>query len=667
MKKISRVGIKITAGIVAVQLVIFTALFLFANGFVTKNASESAVDIMTTAAFDRATVIENYIESVEGRLTAYSRAGEITELLKNKNNSGAVSAAQSFTERFAADISNLEGIYVSEWDTHVLAHSTASVVGITTRSGDALTQLQNTLSNGEIYNAGIIVSPASGKQIISMYRGVFDENGNPIGLVGGGIFTDGLLSKLDEMPLSNLSSAKYSLVNAETGEYIFDSDKEKILTVAEEDFVKQIIEKSKSQPTGSVPCKVDGKNSLAAYTAMSDHGWVMIITDNNTEVFAEAAGLRTLLLIICIAGIVIMSALTYIVVRMSMRPMKVVENSLLRLKDGDLTHQRDLSACARRKDEFGSIAKAAIYLHQSLCDIVGTLSDCCARLTARNQELLGSSDVLSECVDNTARATAEVTESLKNTDNIADAVYSEIENINDNMRGILEGLESSLEYNTRLKERTVADHDDAQASYDEIKESVDKAINSLKEFSKINTMVGDIIDVARQTRILSLNAAIEAARAGESGKGFAVVAEEVGTLAGNSGETAENIHKACDDMKQSIIQVKNCFDRILEFFKGEVDSKSIEANGEFIEAISGIESRIFAIKDSAGTLSESVGNISEDLTQVRNASRENLGAVSGIAEKNRSSEDITVKIRDQAEVNRELVDKMNGIVSVFKT
>jgi methyl-accepting chemotaxis protein len=57
----------------------------------------------------------------------------------------------------------------------------------------------------------------------------------------------------------------------------------------------------------------------------------------------------------------------------------------------------------------------------------------------------------------------------------------------------------------------------------------------------LRDMAEDVAKIARQTNLLSINAAIEAARAGPSGRGFAVVAAEVRRLSTESGETGSRI------------------------------------------------------------------------------------------------------------------------------
>lgn len=76
-------------------------------------------------------------------------------------------------------------------------------------------------------------------------------------------------------------------------------------------------------------------------------------------------------------------------------------------------------------------------------------------------------------------------------------------------------------------------------------QSRDEVMGSVRALSDASSglrdMAEDVAKLARQTNLLSLNAAIEAARAGPSGRGFAVVAAEVRRLSGESGDTGQRI------------------------------------------------------------------------------------------------------------------------------
>lgn len=71
---------------------------------------------------------------------------------------------------------------------------------------------------------------------------------------------------------------------------------------------------------------------------------------------------------------------------------------------------------------------------------------------------------------------------------------------------------------------------------------------------KIDSFTDMIRNIAKQTRLLGLNASIEAARSGDAGAGFAVVSEEIGALADKSREAVDNINAFTSKISESVYQ-----------------------------------------------------------------------------------------------------------------
>lgn len=82
-------------------------------------------------------------------------------------------------------------------------------------------------------------------------------------------------------------------------------------------------------------------------------------------------------------------------------------------------------------------------------------------------------------------------------------------------------------------------------SRDEILQSVHRLSGAS---GQLQSMAEGVALIARQTNLLSINAAIEAARAGPQGRGFAVVAAEVRRLSAESGDTGRRIQTQVADV-----------------------------------------------------------------------------------------------------------------------
>ncbi len=116
-----------------------------------------------------------------------------------------------------------------------------------------------------------------------------------------------------------------------------------------------------------------------------------------------------------------------------------------------------------------------------------------------------------------------------------------------------------------LEKRLEKENAEAAARIREQQQAVEQMISDLAAIpEKIGDLVNGITYIARQTKMVSINATIEAARVGDLGRGFQVVAQEVGQLSDRSTEAATQV-------REGIAEVESLVTKILDVWK---DGKS---------------------------------------------------------------------------------------------
>ncbi len=675
-----RISYKITALLAIIQVAVMAVLYVFVSSSLTGSMRNAAIGSLGTAAADRMQMVEDYVVELENILTAYSRAGEVKELLSDKNNQEAAARAQAYTEAFSADIADLDGIYIADWDSLVLTHNNLEMPGMVMREGDALASLQDAMLQADgVYNTGIILSPASGSQVVSMYRAIFDDAGNPMGFVGCAVHTTGILSLLDSLPVTGMEHASYCMVNARTKEYIFHENPEMAAAAVQESYMEDIlnnISEKGAGDSGYLEYSADKKGYLASYRYMPERDWVFVMSDSSEEIFSSVSEMQKRLFLICFFITAALLVFVYAAVSVMMKPLRVVEDAILQLKNYNISPNTKITKLLKRKDEIGNIAAATDTLTSALQEIVYAMEQCSNSLEEKSSAMNDFSTSLVDCVSDNTATTQQLSASLESTHGVIENVNKEVSSMSSMVEEIMGHISLSNEKSGLMLKNAADMRDSAQSTYSnsqstfaKTKEAVENAMESLQGLSKINGMTQQILDIASQTNLLSLNASIEAARAGEAGKGFAVVAGEIGKLAETSTETGSSIQEICNGANESIETVRKCFDDIMAFIDKDVMGKVktfAEDAQAYSESIVRIQREISEINDSAKVLNHSVKEIAGSASNVELISAENEKAIGVIIEKNEITSGISEDILCASNENRELSQNLKDVVVKFE-
>ena len=652
-KLATRISIITTVIILAGMLLLWLTVSSNAASMVKHDITNQ----MTNAVESRAAIIDDYVASAEEYLTAFALGSEVHALLKDPEDPELLSIAQKYTEDFAAVKGIFEGLYIATPDTYVLTHTSEGAIGMTTRSGDSLTEFQDTiLSRHQLTNLGIMESPGTGSMILSMYYPIF-ENERCVGYVGAGVYASHLMDSLLNLEIKGLPNSEYIFLNAETGVYLYHPDEELLNTeTTDNGFLKIIsrIQKNQSTEVGTYSyTDENGEKQLAVYKYLKDRGWVFMVRASNAEVYKSVTQVRILVGALCAMVAAAVILVSVFILRRVGKELMVMENAIEYLGDLDLQADRDLEPFYGRSDELGLIAQTIHHvcacLRKTIDDVGRILGEMAkgnfAVDVAKNEAYyIGDFKTLAESLKtiqaNLTHLLRDISQIADQVDTSADQVSTEAQTLS---QGTLEqtasinGLVSNITTITSQVQISAVRCGDASelvdkatgyaASADEkMKQLTETTENIDKSSAQIGGILKTIEDIAFQTNILSLNASIEAARAGDAGKGFSVVAEEVRNLAERSAESAQGtgilINRSLQDIKtgtastsdavSAMLVITDCIQSIKKLMD-EIASASVQQS----EMITSIERGIKEISETVQTNSyaaEKSAEVSKELS-----------------------------------------------------
>ncbi|MGE5551603.1 MAG: methyl-accepting chemotaxis protein [Bacteroidota bacterium] len=238
---------------------------------------------------------------------------------------------------------------------------------------------------------------------------------------------------------------------------------------------------------------------------------------------------------------------------------------------------------------------------------------------------------MADKIQGLAATVQEVARAAEEMDRTARSGKEALAKATDQMRAIEHVTEDSRALVDRLGERSVA----------------------------IGQIVRVITNIARQTKLLALNASIEAARAGEEGRGFQVVAMSIRDLAMQSAQAAETITGLIAEIQEQTVQTVKAIDR-----GGEQIKSGLSAIGSVEEAFNQVAASEESVRGQvdriAGTLTGLAASGDLIVSSAQGIEARNVNGVTG-------AQSIAAAMQQQLADMRLIRDELNRLLETAET
>ena len=377
--------------------------------------------------------------------------------------------------------------------------------------------------------------------------------------------------------------------------------------------------------------------------------------------------------ILIATGIIIILAILKIV-----RPLQSANGQLSKIisdidsSKGDLTSRININS----HDEVGELVDGINLFIEKLQEIMKSIRSHSENILVSSKEIAdkinesgNNTNEVSATMDEIAAAMQEISATVEElssgSENIFELIIHLTDKINDGNVLTKDIQSRSLNYKTEIENEKT----NAVAIIDEIKNTLEQSIENSKEAAQIQSLTENILQIASQTNLLSLNASIEAARAGEAGKGFSVVAAQISELAESSRTIAKNIQEISTLVTESVTGLSSDSKKLLEFVNNDVLTdydKFVAISDNYYKDAVNVNNILEEFTNGTSALKTTMSEMNHGINDISTTIEESANGTNDISSRIRNIASSVEAIKSQTAENQSIGNELKKNVEVFK-